>query len=374
MIRDEPRDDGESTGGTKVTPGRDHPPRQTYDARTAHKAPGLPTVPTWTVPEETTLRRLALLFTCTVIAACVGAQSDPNRLIMTVNGDEIRADEYYRRMEFLTGVGKRVGEGFVEFPPGLMTIEQLVYERLMKQLAEKKKILPTPAMVQQELQYRIEENPKLLEEWGRTGLPRTALDEQIFLELLEFRLYTNEITVTDAQVDEFYNENKPMFTTPARAELRMVAVADEAAMRAVDDDLKANKPFAEVARKYSTDVSKAAGGDFGVLAYDQLPQVIADAIRGATDGQTTGWLTIQGSHVKFLKIKGYPEELQKLDAPMRRSIRRRIMLDRGRIKNDVVKEINELRAKSTVDIKQALLADAWKRLNQSHLRSQGVGG
>ncbi|MCW5941421.1 MAG: peptidyl-prolyl cis-trans isomerase [Fimbriimonadaceae bacterium] len=320
------------------------------------------------------MKRPAILFTCAVLAACVGAQSDPNRLVMTVNGDEIRADEYYRRMEFLTGVGKRVGDGFVEFPPGLLTIEQLVYERLMKQLAVKKGVLPTPTMVQQEIQYRIEENPKLLEEWDRTALPRTALDEQIFLELLEFRLYTFGITVTDAQVDEFYNENKPMFTTPARAELRMIAVADEAGMSAADADLAANKPFAEVARKHSTDVSKAAGGDFGIVAYDQLPPGIADAVRGAADGKTTGWLKIQDSHVKFLKVKSYAEELQKLDAPLRRSIRRRLMLDRGRIKNDVVKEINELRAKSAVDIKQAMLADAWKRLNQSHLRSQGAGG
>lgn len=322
------------------------------------------------------MKTIAAFFAFLFLAVAAPAQLDPERVILTVNGEAIKAEEYYRRMEFLTGVGKIIGDGFIEFPPGLMTIEQLVVERLMKQLAAKKGITPTKAEVDQEIKDRLETNPTLLTDWDKTGLPRTALEEQIFLELLEFKLTTVGITITNQEVENFYNDpdNKPMFTTPASATIRIIAVATPEQVATVDRELAAGKSFGDVAKAHSRDVSAGTGGNLGTMAYATMPQVLADAVRGVAEGKHSGWILFAENRVKVFKEKEIKEEVIPLSNALRRSIRRRLMIDRGSIKNKVDDELNQLRAQSTVDVKQIMLAEAWKRLNSGHLKAMGSGG
>src|SRR4051794_21708042 len=86
---------------------------------------------------------------------------DATRVVATVNGVEIKGAEYYRRMEFLPGVGRNLGDGFAEFPPGFLTLEQLITEKLVLQLAKDKGVFPTDVEVKAELDYRKTKNPNL---------------------------------------------------------------------------------------------------------------------------------------------------------------------------------------------------------------------
>ena len=75
------------------------------------------------------------------------SQVDPARVVAVINGEEIKGAEYYRRMEYLPGAGKMLGDRFAEFPPGFMAIEQIITERLVYQLAKQKHCLPTDAEI-----------------------------------------------------------------------------------------------------------------------------------------------------------------------------------------------------------------------------------
>lgn len=189
-------------------------------------------------------------------ATLATAQLDPGRSVIVVNGEEIKANEYYRRMEFLPGVGRNVNGQFVEAPPGILTILRLIDERLLIQLAKDKGVYPSDAEVQAEIKNRSDANPKLFEGLALLGLSRDDYAYQVRLDLVDFKLRTQGITITDQEIEKFYADNPTLFTVPKRYRLRVVAVADEAGKNAVDADLKAGMKFEDVAKKHSIELSK----------------------------------------------------------------------------------------------------------------------
>lgn len=315
---------------------------------------------------KTPFRTLALLL---LLTGSLGAhaQVDPNRVVVTINGEDVKGAEYYRRMEYLPGVGKRSGDNFAEFPPGFLTIEQLITERLVLQLAKEKGVAPTDAEVQAELQAAVEDNPKILQDWTDSGRTRAELEYEFKYQLAQFKLITQGITITDQQVEQFYKENPTMFTLPKRIKLRVIVVNTEADKLAVEADLKAKKPFSDVAKARSLDLSRSIGGDYGISAYDDLSPAAKDAVnkRGA-DG-VTDWVTSGNNYVKFWVEQVLPEEKIPLDAKTKRRIRKQRMADIGNVKNDIKKMMSDMRARAKIDIKQKEFADAYKKFIDQYL-------
>src|SRR5438128_639409 len=99
------------------------------------------------------------------VLACVAlgqAQEDSNKVIATVNGENIPASEYYHHMEFMQGVTMNVGGQNIESTPGFFAIAQLIGEHLAYQLAKERGVLPSKQEVDDELQLRLGENPKYI--------------------------------------------------------------------------------------------------------------------------------------------------------------------------------------------------------------------
>ena len=108
------------------------------------------------------------------------SQVDPTRTVAIVNGEAIKGDEYYHRMEYLPGVSRRIQEGVnAEFPPGFLTLEQLVTERLILQLAKQRNVAPSQAEVDAEMKSITELDPKLLEAWIANGQSRSDFENQV---------------------------------------------------------------------------------------------------------------------------------------------------------------------------------------------------
>lgn len=294
-----------------------------------------------------------ILLAAGIAASCLSsAQVDPNRVVAVVNGQEIRGAEYYRRMEHLPNVGRMLGEEFAEAPPGLLTLQRLIEEKLVLQLAREKNCYPTDAELAEEKRLRLESNPDLMTQLSAAGLTQSDFDQQVLLDYAQFKLQTRGITVTNQEVDTFYNQNKTMFTTPKRFKLRLI-VSDKAEDRAkVDEELKNGVPFAEVAAKYSQDVSKYRGGDIGMLPEGALSDEAKAALGSVEAGKTTEWLGRDQSRFKFLVEEILPEKLEELNDTIRVVIRRRLMLDRGRIQHNVQKELQEAWANLKLDVRQ----------------------
>ncbi len=306
------------------------------------------------------------------IAVAGFAQIDPARRIATVNGEEIKGDEYYHRMEFLPGVGKRMGTSFAEFPPGFLTLEQLITEHLVLQLAKEKGVLPTDPEVQADLNEKLQDEPRLIEEWMADGKTRAELDYQIKVDLAQFKIQTAGVTITDQEIDAYYKDAVTRFTIPKRYKLRTIAVTSEEGKTSVDADLAAGKNFGDVATAKSDDVSKVNGGSFDPIPLLAIPdEATRNAIAATKIGQTTAWLK-QGDKAwaKFLVEGILPEELQKLTPSLRRALRRQLMLQRGRTKNDVTKDMNEMRAKAKINIEQKPFADAYAKFTEAYLKQQ----
>src|SRR5690349_10213844 len=110
--------------------------------------------------------------TVALVAFAVGAfaQIDPDKTVVVVNGDQVKGTEYYRRMETLPDVGRVLEGGQVAiYPPGFLTILQLIDERLVLQMAASKGLTPTDAEIDTEMRESIAADPTLKERWINSG-------------------------------------------------------------------------------------------------------------------------------------------------------------------------------------------------------------
>ena len=305
------------------------------------------------------------------------SQVDVNKTVVVVNGEEIKGAEYYHRMEYLGGVGKPMSSGVAEFPPGFLTIEQLITERLILQLAKNKGVAPTDPEVENELKVRIADDPKFLENWLNSGKTEAELRYMVRLQLAQFKAATAGVNVTDQEVEQHYKENPAMYTTLKHVKISVIAVRDADTQQKVDAELKAGKTFAEVAKTHSEDLTKGAGGLVGNISYAAIPEQVRTALDKIKIGQTTEWLTSSNAKLKFLlQDVTLPKKLE-LTPQLKRDIRKRLLMDKGSIRNNVAKEMFDLRLKSNIDIKDKVFAEAYVRFMDAYKKDaalKGAGG
>ncbi len=121
--------------------------------------------------------------------------------------------------------------------------------------------------------------------------------------------FYDDVSPSEAEIETFIAENRPeirafyddhfesRFHKPTRARVRMVLLAadegteDEALlserMATIRAEAEAGVGFAQLARKYSEDLSAEAGGLLGEVRYDQLDSALGNAIFGSEDSPLT---------------------------------------------------------------------------------------
>ncbi|MCB8933115.1 MAG: peptidyl-prolyl cis-trans isomerase [Fimbriimonadaceae bacterium] len=301
---------------------------------------------------------LSLFALCTLASA----QVDPNRTVAVVNGEEIKGAEYYRRMEFLPGVGKRIGNAIAEATPGFLTIDTLINEHLMFQLAKEKNIVVTDAEVQAEMQKRQADNPTMLQNWLANGRTQAELTHLLRLEMVQFKLQTNGITITDQEVEKFYKDNPTRFTSLRSVQIRVIAADTEELKKKIDDALAAGQKFADVAQQFSIDLTKTQGGSLGRPVLSLLPTPVQNALGAIKIGQATDWVQTEKVYAKFLLEDVFPEKLLSLTDTLKAQIRRQLMLDKGSVRNDLQQQMSDMRRRSKIDIKEKQFADTYRKL------------
>ncbi|MBS1702134.1 MAG: peptidyl-prolyl cis-trans isomerase [Armatimonadetes bacterium] len=294
---------------------------------------------------------------CSFALAAQGAEP-----VATINGEAISSQYYYRRMEFLPGLGRMSVSGqFVEVMPAIATLDTLVTETLILQLAKSKNLTPTETEIDAEISYRLRNNPNFVKDWQSTGRTMPELRQQIKVERAHFKLQTDGIVVTDAEIQKNYEAAKSSrYTVPARVKLRVITVRDEATKKRVDDGLQSGKSFEDMAKQYSSDASKTIGGDFGVVPIDLLGDQVKNAIKPLKKGDRTSWLSSDNVFAKFQVEELLPEAIVPLDASVKEDLRREMMLRAGAQKNDIAKLIQDARQKANISIKSPEIAKAYK--------------
>ncbi len=299
------------------------------------------------------------------LACLATAQKDDT--IVTINGKEIKADEYYKEMEFLPGVGKRIENTIIEFPPGLLALDKIITDRLTLQLAEEKGIKISDAEIQDERTRLIGEDPQVLKVWLEGGRTEEQFLYSLRVGIAKFKIQTFGITVTDQEVKQHYDTYPSRFTSPKRYALRVIVVETEEQKKSVEADLKSGKTFGDVAEARSEDVSKLNKGSMGVLPVTSLGEDLKAALGKLKEGERTEWLPAFGLEAMFLVEKILPEAKLPLDDKLKRDLRRSLMLDRGRVKNDVNAEMRKIRTKANIKITNPEFAAAYEAYIKRYL-------
>jgi len=120
--------------------------------------------------------------------------------------------------------------------------------------------------------------------------------------------------VSDAQISEYYEENKERFAQPERRDLRIVLTKTKAKAERAKSAIQDGQPFAKVAKRFSIDqASKSQGGKLPAVAKGQQEKALDDAVFAAGKGELAGPVKTQFGYYVFEVTKVTEASQQSLD-------------------------------------------------------------
>jgi peptidyl-prolyl cis-trans isomerase SurA len=221
-----------------------------------------------------------------------------NTVAATVNGKRIML------VEVEQGVSRQAGGQQAKFSPlemaqaRLQVLGSLIQREVLFQRAEREKVLPTEddinKLINQQKQQSGMTDDDFQKSLAAQNLTEAALREEARKDIAIKNLqdkYSSKITVSDKEVEDFYNDNRERFVSSRGVALAMVMVdpADNNAAGITNDakseaeaklkidnisqQLKGGADFATVARAKSEDINTLArGGDLGFATEEDLRQ------------------------------------------------------------------------------------------------------
>jgi len=214
---------------------------------------------------------------------------------------------------------------------------------------------------------KLESDEQFQQALDREGLTLADLRRQLEHQMLVSRVQQNEvmnkISVTDEEIQRYYDANPESFTTPARVTLREILISvpttDQGINVAADDEAKSKaeailqrldtgEPFARLAAEVSDSPSKANGGLIGPLNLSDLSPELQQAIEGLeTGGLTPALRTPRGYQI--LKLESLESSVVRSFTEARTEISQRV----GAAKRDVEfgRYLEKLRALAIIEWK-----------------------
>jgi foldase protein PrsA len=150
-------------------------------------------------------------------------------------------------------------------------VRSLVQQAQWEQAGAKMGLKVTDAEINSQLaslkeQYFKGDDDKYEEELEKQGLTEEQLREQIAAKILSDKIYaavTKKVTVTDAEIKSYYDNNKQQYEQGESREVRHILVKTKPLADEVYAKLRRGADFAQLAKKHSEDTaSKAEGGNF----------------------------------------------------------------------------------------------------------------
>ena len=229
-----------------------------------------------------------------LIAACSSESESPNNTVAaTVNGKKIMLQEVERLISQQTQ-GKQAQLSPLELAQArLQVLASMIQREVLFQRAEQEKMLPTDDEITSAINAQKAQTGTTDDDFARQlkeqNLTMEALREEAKKDLAIKKLqdkYAGKITISDREVEDYYNSNKQQFVNARGVALAMIAVDpgdnglknddaknDTDAKVKIDNiyqQLKGGADFATVARAKSEDQSLARGGDIGFATEEEL--------------------------------------------------------------------------------------------------------
>lgn len=329
-----------------------------------------------------TIARLTI--TATILAlislffgACSSGGSSDNKdstVAATVNGKNIMLGEVERTISQQSG-GKQAQLSQLELAQArLQVLGSLIQREVLFQRAEKEKLLPTEdqitAIINQQKQQSGMTDDDFQKSLAAQNMTMESLREEARKDIAIKNLqdkYSSKITVSDKEVEDFYNNNRQQFVSARGVALAVIIVdpADNSSQGITQNDakndpeaklkidniyqqLKGGADFATVARSKSEDPNSVPrGGDIGFFGEDQLkqagfPKELVDQFMGSLQvGSFTEPKQVNGKWYIFkLEEKRLQTENLTLESPgVRQQITQALVNQRKDILNAALLEV-----------------------------------
>lgn len=242
-----------------------------------------------------------LAFSALFLGACAsggGADAKDGTVAATVNGKKIMSAEVEQGVARQAD-GRQSTLSQLEMAQArLQMLGQLIQREVLFQRAEKEKVLPTEDQITAAINQQKQESGMTDDDYQKNlaaqSMTMESLREDarksIAIKSLQEK-YSSKITVSDKEVEDFYNSNKERFVSSRGVALAMIvsdpadnsaagltsdAKSDAEAKLKIDNisqQLKGGADFATVARAKSEDTNTLArGGDLGFATEEDLKQ------------------------------------------------------------------------------------------------------
>jgi foldase protein PrsA len=189
------------------------------------------------------------------LTACAGSGT-----VVTVNGQAITRAQLDAKLE--------------ASPLASSVLHQMVQEALIRQYADQNHIVVSDAEIQaREDQIKTNYPGSQWQEFlAARGLTEQDVHNDLQLNIILEDALGKNVTVSDAQIRQYFNKNHALFDTPDRICASHILVPDLATANKVESQLKPDgSNFAQMAGQYSTDPgSKNKGGSLGCFPRGQM--------------------------------------------------------------------------------------------------------
>jgi peptidyl-prolyl cis-trans isomerase SurA len=330
-----------------------------------------------------------------VLSACSGggaAESKDSTIAATVNGRNILLKEVERSMTQQTGPNITKLSPLELAQARLSVLEKLIQREVLFQRAEREKLLPTEDQIDGAINQQKQQTGMTSEDFEKSlreqNVSMETLREEARKDLAISNLqdkYSGKISISDKEVEDFYNNNRQQFVNARGVALAMIAVdpADNSASGIADDakneadaklkidsiyqQLQGKMDFATVARAKSEDINTLArGGDIGFASEEDLknnsfpPELVARFFGPMQVGEYTEPIRFNSGKWYIFKLAERRLETQNLtlESPgVRQQITQGLTNERKRILNAALLEVAMNEAKVVNNLAAQMLSN-----------------
>jgi len=312
-----------------------------------------------------------------VLTACSGggaAESKDSTIAATVNGRNILLKEVERSMTQQTGPNVTKLSPLELAQARLSVLEKLIQREVLFQRAEREKLMPTEDQIDGAINQQKTNTGMTSEAFEKAlreqNISMETLREEARKDLAIASLqdkYSGKISISDKEVEDFYNNNRQQFVNARGVALAMIMVdpADNSGSGISDDAknesdaklkvdsiyqrLQSKADFATVARAKSEDINTLArGGDIGFATEEDLknnsfpPELVARFFGPMQVGDYTEPVRFNSGKWYIFKLaeKRLQTENLTLESPsVRQQITQGLTNERKRILNAALLEV-----------------------------------
>ncbi|SEU10369.1 foldase protein PrsA [Salinibacillus kushneri] len=167
-------------------------------------------------------------------------------------------DQSIKAKKWLNGLQMKYGKDY---------LKSMINQEVVFQLAEQQNLSLEDKLVQRELAM-VESTTGIMDEEERNRKREQWKSTIRYQNLLE-ELLTQNIEVTDSEINETYQEDTEQYDFPTSYQMSHIIVEDEGTAQSVISELENGDSFSSLAKKYSIDENtKEKGGFLGYFPED----------------------------------------------------------------------------------------------------------